>query len=184
MTSERKKAYMKKWRAENKARIKESRKAYYDANRDKAIADAVSWSKTHREEDRAKCKAYRDNPKNKERILAYRRKYYHEKVKFDPALVVKSRLRCRLRRAIKTNAKRGSAVSDLGCSVPQLLQHLEQQFADGMNWDNWGEWHIDHIKPLYKFDLLDREQFLEAVHFTNLQPLWAIDNYKKNRYEQ
>jgi hypothetical protein len=50
-----------------------------------------------------------------------------------------------------------------------------------MTWDNWSldGWHIDHIKPLNKFDLSDRSQFLEAVHYTNLQPLWAVDNLSK-----
>jgi hypothetical protein len=49
-----------------------------------------------------------------------------------------------------------------------------------MTWDNWTTdgWHIDHIKPLASsFDLTDRKQFLEACHYTNLQPLWAKDNH-------
>ena len=50
-----------------------------------------------------------------------------------------------------------------------------------MTWDNYGRygWHIDHIKPLCRFDLTDGKQLLEAVHYTNLQPLWASDNYAK-----
>ena len=53
-----------------------------------------------------------------------------------------------------------------------------------MSWSNYGEWHIDHIIPLSSFDLMDREQFLEAVNYRNLQPMWADDNRKKsNKYE-
>ncbi len=81
--------------------------------------------------------------------------------------------------AIKTNAKIGSAVRDLGCSVSELMAHLEIKFQPGMTWENWGSWHIDHIKPLASFDLTNREQFLIACHYTNLQPLWASDNLAK-----
>ena len=47
------------------------------------------------------------------------------------------------------------------------------------NWENYGEWHIDHKYPLSKVDLTDREQLLRVCHYTNLQPSWAIDNRKK-----
>ena len=75
--------------------------------------------------------------------------------------------------------KSGSAVKDLGCSIKDLKIHLEEQFQEGMNWNNHGSWHIDHRKPLASFDLTKREQLLAAVHFTNLQPLWAKDNLSK-----
>lgn len=67
----------------------------------------------------------------------------------------------------------------LGCTYEQLLEHLSSQFADGMNWDNYGEWHIDHIRPCASFDLLDPEQQRQCFHYTNLQPLWATDNLRK-----
>jgi hypothetical protein len=57
---------------------------------------------------------------------------------------------------------------------------LEKQFTKGMNWKNYGKWHIDHIKPCASFDLsLEHEQKL-CFHFTNLQPLWAKDNIRKS----
>jgi len=50
-----------------------------------------------------------------------------------------------------------------------------------ITWENHSRagWHIDHIKPLISFDLIEREQFLEACHYTNLQPLWAKENLRK-----
>lgn len=90
-------------------------------------------------------------------------------------------LRSRLRKAIKNDQKVGSAISDLGCSIEELKKHLEDQFAEGMTWDNYGlkGWHIDHIKPLAKYNLSNPEEFKEACNYKNLQPLWAKDNLKK-----
>ena len=90
-------------------------------------------------------------------------------------------LRSRLRAAIKNNYKNGSAVRDLGCSISEFKKYLESLWQLGMTWDNYGlsGWHIDHIVPLVSFDLTNREQFLKACHYINLQPLWAKDNLKK-----
>jgi hypothetical protein len=90
-------------------------------------------------------------------------------------------LRRRLQKALKGNFKSGSAVRDLGCSIEELKRHLESQFKPGMSWNNYGRdgWHIDHIIPLSKVDLSDREQLKKVCHYTNLQPLWAIDNLSK-----
>lgn len=92
-------------------------------------------------------------------------------------------MRSRLNKAIKGNFKSGSAVRDLGCSVEYLKAYLEGQFEPGMSWKNWSlkGWHIDHIRPLSSFDLTDREQFLQAIHYTNLQPMWAEENLKKGK---
>lgn len=96
-----------------------------------------------------------------------------------------ARLRSRLYKIVKGDVKVGSAVRDMGCSPDFLVQYLESKFQTGMSWENYGKeigkWHIDHIVPLSSFDLTDRKQFLTACHYTNLQPLWAIDNLQKSK---
>ena len=67
----------------------------------------------------------------------------------------------------------------LGCTREDLTTHLEGLFQDGMTWDNYGDWHIDHIKPCSKFDLSTEKAQAECFHYTNLQPLWAKDNLSK-----
>lgn len=90
-------------------------------------------------------------------------------------------LRRRLRDTIKGKYKSGSAVKLLGCMIEEFVIHLENQFTDGMTWQNHGMygWHIDHILPLSSFDLEDPKQLAIACHYTNLQPLWACDNLRK-----
>lgn len=93
--------------------------------------------------------------------------------------VLKDRLRQRLSKAIRGRYKSGSAVRDLGCSIEEFMEYIAAKFQPGMGWDNYGSWHLDHIKPLYLFDLSDKNQLRLAVHYSNLQPLWAIDNSSK-----
>jgi hypothetical protein len=98
----------------------------------------------------------------------------------DPHFKLRKNLRERLRNALLGRARKGSAVGDLGCSIQELKIHLEKLFLSGMSWENYGEWHIDHIKPLSSYNLTVREQLLDACHYTNLQPLWATDNLRKS----
>ena len=60
-----------------------------------------------------------------------------------------------------------------------VKQYFEDKFTKDMNWDLFleGKIHIDHIIPLAKAKT--EEDVYTLCHYTNLQPLWAIDNLKK-----
>ena len=109
----------------------------------------------------------------------YLSEYQNRKKKYDLQFRIACNLRSRLWQAIKNVQKKGSAIRDLGCSISELKVSFEKQFKPGMTWENYGEWHIDHVKPLSVFDLSDRKELLKAVHYTNLQPLWARENISK-----
>ena len=104
-----------------------------------------------------------------------------ERWQIDLNFKLANNLRTRLYIAIRDSQRVGSAVEDLGCSIDEFKLYVENKFDEGMTWDNWSEdgWHIDHVIPLASFDLTDRNQFLNACHYTNLQPLWAVDNRRK-----
>ena len=65
----------------------------------------------------------------------------------------------------------------LGCDWITAHNYLECRFTEGMNWNNYGEWHIDHIIPLASAK--SNEELITLCHYTNLQPLWAFDNLSK-----
>ena len=162
------KAYKKVWCKNNKDKLK----TYWLKCRNKKNEK----QKIYRKENKEKVADYYKTNKDKIRV------HLNNKLKTDIQFKLSHNLRARLHSAIKGNYKVGSAVKDLGCTVEELKQYLESKFQSGMSWDNWSSdgWHIDHIKPLASFDLMDRQQLLEACHYTNLQPLWANENLTKS----
>ncbi|MCP4324370.1 MAG: hypothetical protein GY787_21430 [Alteromonadales bacterium] len=76
----------------------------------------------------------------------------------------------------------GTMTKYVGCSISEFKIYIENQFTSGMNWDNYGEWHMDHIRPLASFDLTDQKDIDIAFNYTNIQPLWANDNLTKSSF--
>ena len=128
---------------------------------------------------------FQRDPEAKVRDRERRRKYKNKRLKEDPAFRVKANLRIRLAKMAsrQENPQRGSHVEMLGCSTDFFLKYIEGLWTEGMSWENYGNteesWSLDHIKPLSSFDLLDEEQLKECCHYTNLQPLWHMDNIRK-----
>jgi hypothetical protein len=132
--------------------------------------------------------------KNQRIIKSKNRKKYNDKLKKwreanpnykknrwknDLNYRVRENLRGRLYKAIKGFTKSKNTLDLLGCSVSDLKVHLEASFDEKMNWNNYGKWHIDHIKPCKLFDLSKESEQITCFHFSNLQPLWAKDNLEK-----
>ena len=113
---------------------------------------------------------------NKEKINAKERL----KRKTNLEYKLKKNLRRRVNQVITRDNKSDTTLVLLGCSVYEFIKHLESKFTEGMNWDNYGKWHIDHIVPCASFDLSDIEQQKLCFHYSNLQPLWAEDNLRKS----
>lgn len=129
----------------------------------------------------AASRAYRALPEGRAAERAGERAYRARLPKHHPVIIARS-LRHQLLRAVKpTGAKPASALELLGCTIPEFRRYIEAKFLPGMTWDNWTTdgWHIDHIRPLASFDLTDPAHVAAACHYTNLQPLWAVDNLRK-----
>ena len=125
--------------------------------------------------DHLECVLEKENNREKYREQQRRQR---KKVKVR----IKDSLRNRLNSTIRL--KRRTSLEYMGCDLSVLMGYLEVQFKEGMTWDNYGKWHIDHIKPCCLFDLEDEAEQLICFHYSNLQPLWAEENWKKgNKYD-
>ena len=165
----------KQWYVDNKKHKNNYGKQYYVDNKNDIDAYTKLNSYKYSEYQKVANKQWRqDNP-------GYQNTYAKVRKKEDVNFKLILSLRTRLNSAIRGNYKAGSAVSDLGCSIEELKKYLESKFEEGMNWSNWSKtgWQIDHIKALANFDLNNPEELKKAVHYTNLQPLWAEDNLSK-----
>lgn len=168
------KEQIKQYYKENKEQISERQKQHYVENKEQILGRHKQYCKENKEQ----IKQYRE--KNKVRIKKYNTQYMKEKRNKDIGFRILSNCRTRLYQVIKGNLKSASTKKLIGCSVEKLLEHLESQFQEGMTWDNYGEWHVDHIKPCALFDFTKEEEQKECFHYTNLQPLWAEDNLRKS----
>lgn len=112
-----------------------------------------------------------------EKYIAYEKNRKLTDAEFKLVKTLRSRLGNAIKRQ-KSNKNNGT-IQLLGCSISYLKEFLEGKFKEGMNWENHGEWHIDHIRPCVLFNLLDEEEQKKCFHYTNLQPLWAIENLSK-----
>lgn len=117
---------------------------------------------------------------NKDRYRAYMKEYEKNKLLNDPSFRIAKSVRGRVRKILLGIRKYKPTLELLGCTFEELKFHLESQFKENMSWDNYGKWHIDHIRPCASFDLTDYEQQKLCFNYKNLQPLWAEDNLKKS----
>lgn len=153
--------YNKKYRLENKDILREKRKIKREPNKDYLNKCSVIWRLNNKDLVREY---------NKKNIPLYNIKYPWRKA-------IRTLLYSTLKRI---GTKKESKTQDmLGYSAEDLKIHLESLFLEGMSWDNYGDWHIDHIIPVFSFDKNIHVSIINSL--SNLQPLWKFDNLSKGK---
>lgn len=155
--------------------------------RNAALLKQKRYEYLSRPEVISKTKETQDNWRkaNSALIREARRKYYREYManrrRNDPNYKALSRMRDFVRRC--TEAARGKknwrTAEILGYTPDTMRQHVESLWLDGMSWENYGEWHIDHVISIntYLKSGVDDISIINALN--NLRPLWAFDNLSK-----
>lgn len=174
-------AYARKYRKQNAAQINERSRQKYAQNPASVLAKNRKSAKKNRATNTLREKRWRAI--NKGRVRKYNLRHVTKRRAADAAfrlqMIVRTRIHSALQKSLAKKQCRTLAL--VGCTGTELKQWLESKFSEGMTWENQGKhgWHIDHIIPLSAFDLNDPNQQRAAFHYSNLQPLWAIDNMRK-----
>jgi hypothetical protein len=179
-----------RYRAKNSEKIKKSAKEYYEKNSDARLAYSKEYRNKNREliNERArerwnmndknlnKQREYRT--KNKLKVNELAKKYQKEK-RLNPVnktiMNISRSIRSGLTYISETKSSKTNDI--LGCSINEFKNYLSSKFVNGMSFDNYGEWHLDHIIPI-SFGRT-KEEIIQLNHYTNFQPLWKEDNFAK-----
>jgi hypothetical protein len=206
MTREEKNAYQREWTKRNRDKVKEQNKKYREANQEKIKALHKEWRDKNREHLNEKQREkYRENPQafkeSKARYIATHQEQFTESNKryraenkqkrtdyernkrhSDPVYRFRTSARNLIWQYNRRKGYKGNKTvwEMVGCDFDAFLEHITSQFEEGMTLENYGHgdgcWNIDHIIPI---STAQTDEDIERLnHYTNLRPLWAIDNYK------
>lgn len=170
--------YIAEYYQKNAERLKQVSRDWYAANKERAKARARQYYLDNIEAFREYRKAQYWN--NRDAAIRAACDYLLERQKRDPIFRLELRCRKRVWAAFFESgySKKTKTFKMIGLNKRDLAQYIESKFEDGMSWENYGEWHIDHIIP---FKAASTPEQIEALcHYTNLQPLWAEENIKKS----
>ena len=163
-----------KWYEENKEKHLAKNKQYYEANRERQL----EYRKEYRKKNADKIRQYRHDERTKQRANELSREKYHNNIAYRLSKRVSNEVWKGLNRT-GTSKAGGRTWNHLPYNPEELKQHVESLFQEGMSWENYGEWHVDHRKPCSSFDLVEEDEQRKCFHYTNLQPMWAIENLSK-----
>lgn len=160
----------------------ESDKRYYFNNREKRLQYFSDWQKENRDHLNEYHQKWRE--KNIDKHRENKRNYERNRKANDPLYKLISNFRTAIYQVLKeNNVEKNKHYFDILKYTPEeLIQHLEKQFTGNMTWENYGEWHVDHKKPItsFNFQEMGDDEFMKCWSLDNLQPLWGEENVRKS----
>jgi hypothetical protein len=183
-----------KWKNNNKDKLIDYRKKRAE-NSEAHERDLKRNRENYHKNKEERRKKHSEYSRNKKRWLSeerkeYMRKYHRDRRKIDP----KFKLTNTIRGSVRYSLKRRGVIKEwntfevyLDFSVEELMESLENKFQEGMSWENYGKWHVDHICPIgnFKYKSYEDIEFKKCWDIENLRPLWAQENWdKKDRMNE
>ena len=179
--------YSKKWYEENKGKIRTYSKKWYEENKERKNLTNKKWREENKKRKRLTDRKWRKE--NKDKVILSSKKIF-EKLKQNKSKYRMQYLRLRLsvgiRRSLKKTSLGESFKNFLEFSLDSLKKRLEKKMTKGMSWENIDKWNIDHMIPYswFEFENPIDEQFKLCWNLNNLQPMWSKRNQEKNnRYK-
>ena len=157
-------------------------KKYRQNNKEYMSNKSKNWYEENKEHRKEYLKEYRE--KNVDKIRKIKRDYERNRKHNDPTYKLIANFRTAIYTVLKENNmdKYGHYFDILKYSPEELVVHLENQFTEGMEWDNYGEWHVDHRLPITSFNFREvgDNEFMRCWELNNLQPMWGDENISKS----
>ena len=158
-----------------------NRREHYRNNIERERRRARDWHRENYEKCHANYVKWVAN--NRDYVRSWGRDYFRKLKIESPEYNIAKRIRCRVHALGKGIVKSKATLELIGCTLEEFRAHIENQFVEGMSWDNFctKEVHMDHWKPIYEFDMLNERDVLICFNYRNYRPLFAIDNLRKNK---
>lgn len=173
---------------------REKRRAILPPRKPKLSAEELRSRKVAR--DRVRQKDWRKklriaNPETYAQLQKKNADYERNRRKNDTAHNIACVLRRKVHTAIcrqQNGKKTFNTISLVGCSIAELMKHVESQFEPGMSWALFGrgkgKFSLDHVRPLASYDLTKPDQQKLAFNWKNIAPKWFGDNCSKSSHWQ
>ena len=175
LTKEQQQEKNREWRRNNPEKVKESMKRWLEENKEYKKKKDKEYREAHKED-------YRENQRR------WVRENHHRMKEENGPEFQEHKLKSNIGRRIREilgQEKSERCMDYVGCSLEDLRKHIETTFTEGMTWENYGNWHIDHKIPCAAFNILDPIEKKACFYYKNLQALWAKDNViKKDKYSE
>jgi len=176
------KEYMKRWRINNRIKIKKYIKKYRKNNSEKIREQARKYHKNNLDKIEEYTKQWRKE--NHEKINKYNNEWCKNRRKVDLKYNFNNKIKNSIRKSLNKNKAGRHWEYLVGYTLEDLIKRLKKTMPEGYCWQDVlnGNLQIDHIIPIsaYNFTKVTHADFKRCWALSNLQLLPTRENLIKS----